>query len=545
MTVLWQELDVGDRPAGEKGGLATMSPASDRKGRERAKEGEGCWGVRLAKSWRRWGSLRPPSGDKPKEQAKRAGEPVPVPLPELKRARPAMRVALSMLALAILAVPLIGCSDDNPETIEATLVSPPNVPPRVDRPAAHVVVHLEALEEVREIAPGVEYRVWTFNGSIPGPMIRVKVGDTVEIRLHNRSDSTMLHNVDLHAVNGPGGGAEATKVAPGEEKAFTFKAKAPGLFVYHCAAGIVADHIANGMYGAILVDGVGARQSVDHEYYVGQHEFYLTDEAGAGGLPTLDSTKLLDEQPTYVVFNGKTNALVGDDALEARTGETVRLYVANGGPNLISSFHVIGEIFDRAYEYGSTSNLPIRDIQTLLVPPGGAGIVDFRVDVPGDYKLVDHAISRVSKGGLGILRVTGDADPETFNDLGAAPASDSTATPTGEATQAPQPTATKEPSGEARQIAIEMKDNLFEPREVTVRAGSQIVFQLRNVGAAPHNMHIAESGSFEGGAISQPDLILPNKSGELTWEAPNEPGTYEFRCDIHPVDMTGVIIVEE
>lgn len=460
-----------------------------------------------------------------------------------------------LLAVVLLAMFTgVNCSTGATGTIEAVLVAPPNVPPRVNRDAAHVIVNLEAREEVREIAPGVEYRVWDFNGSVPGPLIRVRVGDTVEIRLRNRSENMMLHNIDLHAVNGPGGGAEATNVAPGEEKSFTFKAKVPGLFVYHCAAGIVADHISNGMYGAILVDGLTRGPAVDREFYVGQHEYYLSDTPGAGGVSQLDSTKLLAEDPTYVVFNGATKALQGDDVLRANTGETVRLYVTNGGPNLISSFHVIGEIFDRAYQYGTLMSPPLQGIQTVLIPPGGAAIVDFGLDVPGDYKLVDHSIARVSKGGLGILHVTGDEDPGTFQDLGKPGAAEPTATSPATAEGSPTPTSTGAPAatatpggggGATQEITITMGDNVFQPNTLEVTAGSRVAITLRNEGLQPHNMHIATaSGVFNAGTVSVPEVILAGKSGTLTWDVPGTPGTYKFRCDIHPVDMTGSITVK-
>lgn len=453
-----------------------------------------------------------------------------------------------LLAVVVLAgFTAASCSTGGTETIQTVLVAPPNAPPRVNRDATHVIVNLEAREELREIAPGVEYREWSFNGSVPGPLIRVRVGDTVEIRLRNRSENTTLHNIDLHAVNGPGGGAEATNVAPGEEKAFTFKAKAPGLFTYHCAASIVADHISNGMYGAILVDGLTRGPAVDREFYVGQHEYYLSDTPGPGGIPQLDSTKLLAEEPTHVVFNGATRALQGDDVLRANTGETVRLYVTNGGPNLISSFHIIGEIFDRAYQYGTLMSPPLQGIQTVLIPPGGAAIVDFGLDVPGDYKLVDHAIGRVSKGGLGILHVIGGEDPETFQALGVPGAAEPSPTSPATAERSPTRTSTATPGeggGATREVTIAMGDNVFKPDAVDLSAGSRVRFTLPSEGLQPHNMRIATlSGAFDAGAVSIPEVILAGQSGTLTWDVP-DPGTYKFRCDIHPVEMTGIITVK-
>lgn len=224
----------------------------------------------------------------------------------------------------------------------------------------------------------------------------------------------MPHNIDLHAVNGPGGGAEATNVAPGKTAIFNFKALNPGLYVYHCAAAPVPMHIANGMYGLILVEPAGGLPKVDREYYIMQSEFYTKGKTDEKGLQDFDQDKGVDENPTYVVFNGKKNALMGDKMLEAKVGETVRLYVGNAGPNLASSFHVIGEIFDRVYvEGGSKIN---ENVQTTLIPAGGAVIVEFKVEEPGEYVLVDHSIFRAfNKGAIGKLKVTGEKNPQVYN----------------------------------------------------------------------------------------------------------------------------------
>jgi nitrite reductase (NO-forming) len=460
--------------------------------------------------------------------------------------RKAIRWALLPLALLALAgLSAAGCTDENRETVRATLVNPPNVPPKPDRRAAHVIVELQAQEAVQQIAPGQEYEVWAFNGTVPGPMVRVQVGDTVEVRLSNRSDSKVAHNIDFHAVNGPGGGADATNVLPGETRSFTFKAMAPGLFTYHCAQGIVADHISNGMFGGILVERPGSTKPYDREFYIGQSEFYLADSTGPAGVPQLDFDKLLAEEPTHVVFNGQTEGLRGDRAIRAETGETVRVYLSVGGPNLTSSFHVIGEIFDRVYQWGSLSNPPLSDIQTVSVPPGGAVIADFKVDVPGDYRIVDHALSRVSKGLLGILTVTGEEDFDVFRDLGKYPLDGGEEPGAAE----PAPTSTEETGagGEApaEQINVSMEDNRFVPDSFTVQAGSRITFNLANAGLLPHNMHIATAdGSYDGGAVSDPELILGGGTGTLTWTAPTARGIYNFRCDVHPVEMVGTITVE-
>ena len=301
------------------------------------------------------------------------------------------------------------------ETETQQKVNPPTVPAPVgDRAAKKVIVHLEATEEEGELADGVTYKFWTFNSTVPGTFIRIRVGDEVELHLKNASNSVMPHNIDLHAVNGPGGGAEATNVAPGKTAIFNFKALNPGLYVYHCAAAPVPMHIANGMYGLILVEPAGGLPKVDREYYIMQSEFYTKGKTDEKGLQDFDQDKGVDENPTYVVFNGKKNALMGDKMLEAKVGETVRLYVGNAGPNLASSFHVIGEIFDRVYfEGGSKIN---ENVQTTLIPAGGAVIVEFKVEEPGEYVLVDHSIFRAfNKGAIGKLKVTGEKNPQVYN----------------------------------------------------------------------------------------------------------------------------------
>ncbi|MCB9524155.1 MAG: nitrite reductase, copper-containing [Myxococcales bacterium] len=298
--------------------------------------------------------------------------------------------------------------------IKATLTSPPEVPPPTgrDRPAK-VVVELEVIEHNREISAGVEYTFWTFGGTVPGSFMRVRAGDTVEFHLKNHPDNKMPHNIDLHAVTGPGGGAASTFTAPGHSSRFTFKALNSGLYVYHCATAPVGMHVANGMYGLILVEPPEGLPPVDREYYVMQGDFYTVGKYRDKGLQPFDMQKAIEENATYVLFNGAEGALVGDKALVAKPGETVRLYVGNGGPNLVSSFHVIGEIFDRVYTEGGLDFQ--RNVQTTLVPAGGASMVEFKVDVPGTYVLVDHSIFRAfNKGALGLLKVEGDPEAPPF-----------------------------------------------------------------------------------------------------------------------------------
>ena len=276
-------------------------------------------------------------------------------------------------------------------------------------------VDLEAIEVEGQLADGTTFTYWTFNGAVPGPFIRVSVGDTLEVHMKNSTSSTMNHSVDFHAVTGPGGGAVMTQTEPGKETMFTAKAINPGLFVYHCATPMVANHISNGMYGLILVEPEGGLPPVDREFYVMQGDIYTTGAYGEQGKQTTDVTKLLNEDPEYIVFNGAVGSLTTQKPLKANVGETVRIFFGVGGPNLTSSFHVIGEIFDRVYDQASLTAAPLTDVQTTLVPPGGATMVEFHLEVPGRYILVDHALSRLQRGLAGFLIVEGPANPEIFN----------------------------------------------------------------------------------------------------------------------------------
>ena len=299
--------------------------------------------------------------------------------------------------------------------IRAVLTSPPNVPPPTGRNyPAKVIVELEVIEKEMPISEGVNYTFWTFGGTVPGSFIRVRQGDTVEFHLKNHPSSKMPHNIDLHGVTGPGGGAASSFTAPGHESQFTFKALNEGIYVYHCATAPVGMHIANGMYGLILVEPPKGLPKVDHEYYVMQGDFYTTGRYREKGNQPFDMEKAIDERPTYVLFNGAEGALTGDKALKANINETVRLFVGNGGPNLVSSFHVIGAIFDEVRFEGGTNVQT--NVQTTLIPAGGAAIAKFRTRVPGSYVIVDHSIFRAfNKGALAILKVDGKEDKSIYS----------------------------------------------------------------------------------------------------------------------------------
>ena len=318
---------------------------------------------------------------------------------------------------------------------KAVLTSAPEVPAPIKRTKSAIVeVYLNSGVKKVEIKPGVFYEYWAFNEQVPGPFIRARVGDVLEVHHTNSDASGMPHNIDFHAVTGPGGGATVTTVVQGEERIAWFRLLHPGLFIYHCAAPPVMDHIANGMYGLILVEPKGGLPKADREFYVLQSEIYgqfaetkeerpadegvkkddfwteaekKTEAKKETGLLQFSHQDGLAEHPKYVFFNGRYNRHVGEGALKAKTGETVRIFFGNIGPNLISSFHVIGEIFDNVYREGDLVSPPGHSIQTTLVPAGGATVVEFGVEVPGTFTLVDHAIFRIEKGAVGFLEVGG------------------------------------------------------------------------------------------------------------------------------------------
>ncbi len=327
------------------------------------------------------------------------------------------------LTLLLISVIFSNCTNSSKPTpadnriigkYNATLTDAPNIPPPISYTAPEkVIVKLEVTEKVMRLADGVQYEFWTFGGKVPGKFIRVRLGDEVEFYLSNDSSSKMPHNLDLHAAIGPGGGAEASMTAPGHTSKFSFKALHQGLFIYHCATPPVGEHIANGMYGLILVEPKAGLAPVDKEYYIMQSEVYTKGNYGDTGLQQFDMDKALKEQPDYVIFNGSVGSAMGDKALQAKTGQTVRLYVGNAGPNLVSSFHIIGEVFDSVHVEGG--DLVNHNVSTTLIPAGGATILDFTCKVPGLYTIIDHSIFRSMKGAMAQIKVTGPEDSSIFS----------------------------------------------------------------------------------------------------------------------------------
>jgi nitrite reductase (NO-forming) len=297
-------------------------------------------------------------------------------------------------------------------------MDPNAVPPALAaRPPQLVRYRIETVELNGKLDDGTTYNYWTFDKKVPGPMLRVKKGDTIELTLANPKSSRMVHSIDLHAVTGGHGAGADTQVAPGQEKTVRFKALNPGLYVYHCATHSIPQHIASGMYGLILVEPEGGLPAVDREYYVMQGDLYTSHAQGTKGHHEYSPERASDELPTFYTFNGSVGALTKEFKMNAKVGETVRFYFGVGGPNKVSSLHLIGEIFDRVYSEGSVSAVK-HDVQTTLVAPGGATMVDIKLDYPGKYLLVDHALSRVGKGLVGSLEVRGTRDSAIYEALG-------------------------------------------------------------------------------------------------------------------------------
>jgi nitrite reductase (NO-forming) len=404
-----------------------------------------------------------------------------------------------------------------------------------------VRLELETVELEGQLADGTTYTYWTFGGTVPGPTLRVREGDSVEVTLTNAPDSTQPHSIDLHAVNGPGGGAGATQTAPGETTSFTFRAMNPGVYVYHCATPHIPSHVANGMYGLIVAEPEGGLEPVDREFAVVQGEVYSVEERGTPGLATYDAAAMMAERPTHVVFNGAPAALTGDRALTAEAGDRVRVFVGNGGPNLTSSFHVIGEVFDRVgVEGGSLVNT---DVQTTLVPAGGATWVEFTVDVPGDYLLVDHALTRALDGGaVAVLRVTGPDDPSVF---AGGPAGEAMGGhgEDGHAMGEDGETAVTPPVGGGTVVEVSMTEFAFAA-PTSVPAGT-VTLRISNAGVAPHELALSPAGAGHAGHLAETGDVAAGATAELTVDLP--PGTYELACHIpghYEAGMHAVLRVE-
>ena len=369
----------------------------------------------------------------------------PGPAPRRSGARPGVRKVPAAVALAtLLLTTLIGSGSAlgaapidevipvlvpkaelalAPES-EVNVAYAPNVPPPSGRTEPAIVeVAFEVVEGVANIDPtnSVQYRTWGYRvpgddevmSGTPGPIIRARVGDVLRFTITNPATNSMPHNVDFHAVTGQGGGAADTSVAPGQTAVIEARLLYPGMFMYHCAFGDVPLHIAQGMYGGILVDPADPLPPVDHELYIVQSEIYTTGTDS--GLVETDRQAITDEHPSYVVFNGAKESLVGENAPHMQVGERTRIYFVNSGLNLDSNFHPIGSHWDVVYQEAALLNPPLRGSQTTLVPAGGGTVVELVGRVPSTIVLVDHALARAfDKGAIGQIVVEGEPDPEIF-----------------------------------------------------------------------------------------------------------------------------------
>jgi len=440
---------------------------------------------------------------------------------------------------------------DLPVADEVNVAVAPDMPPPIRRTGQAIVeVHFEVVENVSTIDPsGTEHETWGYrlvggpdNGLVigtPGPVIRTRVGDVLRFTITNPADNSMPHNVDLHAVTGQGGGAEATTVNPGETRTIEARLLYPGFFMYHCAYGDVPAHISHGMYGGILVDPETPLPSVDHEWYIVQSEYYVAADGG------LDRAAVTNEQPTHVVFNGAVGAIAGDNALTMAVGESARIYFVNAGLNLISSFHPIGSHWDAVYPEAALLNAPLRGSQTTLVPAGGGTVVELIGQVPQTIVLVDHALARTfDKGAAGHIVITGDPDREIFEEV--VPGEAPTAGPTRDdepTSEAPAGTGvvhdvsildgsiTFQADGAPDEFADSENPADYSVNVLDVAVGDTV----RWTNDDPAIQHTATSvdGLFDSG------LLASGGTFDFTF---TEPGEYEFFCTPHPWMRAKVIV---
>jgi nitrite reductase (NO-forming) len=426
----------------------------------------------------------------------------------------------------------------------------PEVPSPIQRKEQRRVVVSWTIKETQlEIAPGVIYdNAWGFEGHVPGPVLRVREGDLIEMHLTNGSTSQNPHNIDFHFASGPGGGASALSVAPGKSAVLEARAMVPGFYMFHCASPDIPMHIANGMYGFVIVEPAEGLPRVDKELYVVQSEIYTKDGKLGHQQFSMERGEKMD--PQYVVFNGAVGSLLKDKAPHVGVNQRVRIFVGNAGPNLISSFHVIGQIFDKVYREGDLLSPPATGIQTTLIPSGGAAVVEFQTSVPGNYLLVDHAIFRLHHGAAGNIVVDGPQNAEIFepqtdgnkgemsadSHLGSGAMSHemhAESTPAAAPVQAPPP---------AKMVTVRIlngagiqdknPNNDFAPKVLTVQLGTNVVFQNTDK-IMQHSVH-GDKGEFVS------TMMQPNDSWIFV---PQERGVVHYTCTPHPW-MKGTIIVK-
>ena len=462
----------------------------------------------------------------------------------LFKKKPASFATLMILVLAVstLSLPFFGLNVSG--AANAPVYAPNRSKSPIDLPSApssvdRVVVTLLTQELLGQLADGVTYTYWTFNGTVPGPFIRLREGQQVEMHIKNAANSTMSHSIDSHAILGTGGGSVYSQTPPGQESIFLFTAMRAGLYIYHCATPDIPTHIANGMYGLMLVEPKGGLPKVDREFYVVQGEFYTAGAFGEKGYQAFSYQKANAETPEYVVFNGEVGSL-GAGIPKVKVGETVRIFFGNGGPNLVSSFHVIGGIFDRVYLEGSIVSDPIRNVQTTLVPAGGSAMVEFKAEVPGKWILVDHSLFRIHRGAIGVIEAEGPSDSSIFSSVKNATTGPGADTHMSNMTTMTSTTAT--PSGlvnPSSSVEVAIENYAYELTELTITVGTTVTWINKDpVGHAvtegtPESTKSANQRLFDSsnGAQGRYDLIQPGESWSFTFTTP---GTYDYYCIPHP-----------
>lgn len=421
----------------------------------------------------------------------------------------------------------------------------PTVPVAVDRSDQRVFqVELEVVEGICPLDPAnnVSTEMWGYRiagdtdvtcGS-PGPVLRGRVGDVARITLTNPADSQHAHNIDFHAVTGQGGGAEGLTAGPGESATVEVRLLYPGVFMYHCAFAPVVEHIARGMVGMFIVDPEQGLPPVDHEWAVMQSEWYV-GAPGPDGVAAFDLEAVRLEEPRYLTFNGRTDALVEDNALHMNVGERARIYMVNEGLNLNSNFHPIGSHWDVVYQEGATHpvNPPLRGSQSTLVVAGGGTVTELLGLIPSTVLLVDHALARVFlKGVIGQVVIDGKADPEIFEggSSGAGLAEDEEL-PVLPEDQVSIIAGAFDPANEKR---------AFSPRTATVPVGTTLKWTNND-----SVIHTVTSGTSDGskgtsdGTFDSGNL----ESGDTFEHTFDTAGTFDYFCTPHPW-MRATVVVE-
>ena len=462
-----------------------------------------------------------------------------------RRPKAALIVLLLMISLLTVMLPSSLVSADTGQAAYAPnrSLSPTDVPPAASQ-ADRVVVRLITEEKLGQLADGVTYDYWTFNGTVPGPFIRLRVNQTVEMHIINPANSTMTHSIDSHAILGTGGGGALSQTPPGQESIFQFKALREGLFMYHCATPDIPTHIANGMYGLILVEPAGGLPKVNKEFYIAQGEFYTTGPFGQKGSQGFSFQKADSETPDYVVFNGRTDSMTGNRTLHVNVGDTVRIFFLNAGPNLDSSLHIIGGMLDRVYSEGSIVSPPLLNVQTTLVPAGGSVMVEFTAEVPSTLTIVDHSLFRIHHGALGYIKVAGQANPALFSSIKNATITQSMnmSTATTEAVTNSSSSAT------SNATTVYIVNFAYSPADITVPVGTTVTWiNQDSVGHTvtegdPNSPKAANLRMFDSSGEATTGKVALMGAGSSWSYTFTTPGTYEYYCIVHPY-MIGHVTV--